>query len=157
MIWVFILFGSIISLVYFGRRDKECLAMPSFLVALVSAILLALFVSRGMTTYPRLVGQLHEVKALQQRISDIVTAVYPEQPGKLIAGSLTNFQQSSKLSDYFRQVAREEAVYNSMLARAWVYKRDYMWVIFGHGFFISSKVFQLPKVENAGFVSRKIR
>ena len=155
MIWMFMLFGSIISLVYFGRQDKECLAMPSFLIALVSAILLILFVSKGMTTYPRLVGQLHEVRALQQRISDIVTAVYPEQPGKLIAGSLTNFQQSSKLSDYFRQVAEEEAAYDSMLARARFYKRDYMWLVFGHGFFISGKIFQLPEVKSVGFVGEK--
>lgn len=151
MIWTLVFFVSIISFIHLAKQDREYFAALCLLVTLVSVILVTFFMSEGMMTYPSLVGRLHRVKALQWRISDIATAIYPEQPGRLIAGSLTNLQQSSKLSDYLRQVAEEEAAYNSMLARARFYKRDYMWLVFGHGFFISDKIFQLPKVKSVGF------
>ena len=103
--------------------------------------------SRGITTYPRLVKQLHRVEALRERVGDIRAAFYPEQSGELVGGSLTNLQQSSKLSDYLRRVAEAEAEYSASLAEARFYKRSYVWVVLGHGLFISSKVFQLPDLN----------
>ena len=147
MFWIILLLVSLISLIYFGKQNKDCFAIPSFISAVGCVIILALLLPKGITTYPKLVGQLYKVKALQQRIDDIKDAVYPEQTGKLVGGSLTNLQQSSKLSDYLRQIAEAEASYNSLLVKAQFYKKDYIWLLFGHGFFISNKVFQLSKIE----------
>ncbi|RLJ04863.1 MAG: hypothetical protein DRP14_02805 [Candidatus Aenigmatarchaeota archaeon] len=147
MIWILLLLVGLISVVYFGKRGKDHLVFSGLVSALLSVILLAAFVPKGITTYRQLVGQLHEIKVLQQRIDDIRAAVYPEQPGDLVGGSLTNLQQSSKLSDYLRRVAEAEAEYSSLLVRARFYKKDYMWIVFGHGLFISDKVFQLPEIK----------
>lgn len=147
MIWIFLLLVGVISVVYFGKQEKDHLVVTGFVSALLSVVLLAAFVPRGITTYPQLLGQLHEIRALQQRIDDIRAAIYPERPGNLVGGSLTNLRQSSKLSDYLCRVAEAEARYSSLLVRARFYKRDYMWIVFGHGLFISDKVFQLPGVK----------
>ena len=147
MLWIILFLASIILLIYFGKQNEEGFAIASFISALGCVIILALLLPEGIMTYPKLVGQLHKVKTLQQRIDDIKDAVYPEQSGKLVGGSLTNLQQSSKLSDYLRQIAEAEASYNSLLVKAQFYKKDYIWLLFGHGFFISNKVFQLSKIE----------
>ena len=147
MFWIILFLVSIISLIYFGKQNKEGFAIASFISALGCVIILTLLLPEGIMTYPKLVGQLHKVKTLQQRIDDIKDAAYPEHSGKLIGGSLTNLQQSSKLSDYLRQIAEAEASYNSLLVKAQFYKKDYIWLLFGHGFFISNKVFQLSKIE----------
>lgn len=147
MSWIFLFLVGIFLIVYFGRRDYEDFAVIGVIVAVVSGGLLAIFLPKGIMTYPSLVGQLHEIKALQQRIDDIRGAVYPEWPGKLIGGSLTNLQQSSKLSDYLCRVAVEEASYSSSLAKALLYKRDFVYIVFGYGLFISDKVFQLPEIK----------
>ena len=39
------------------------------------------------------------------------------------------------------------AEYNASLTRAQFYKKNSMWIIFGHGIFISNKIFQLPKIK----------
>jgi len=147
MIWILLLLVGAISAVYFEKQGKDYLMVTGFVSVLLSVVLLAAFVPRGITTYPRLLGQLHEIRSLQQRIDDIRAAVYPEQPGDLVGGSLTNLQQSSKLSDYLCRVAEAEAKYSSLLVRAQFYKRDCMWIVFGHGLFISDKVFQLPEIK----------
>jgi len=147
MFWIFFLLVSIASFIYSARRDIDYIAVPSLIGIILSCVLLALLLSEGIMTYPGLVGQLHKVEALQQRIDDIKAAVYPEQSGKLVGGSLTNFQQSSRLSDYLHRVAEAEAKYSSSLAKAQFYKRDGMWNVFGHGFFISDKVLELPEIE----------
>ena len=147
MFWIILFLVSIISLIYFGKQNEEGFAIASLISALGCVIILALLIPSGVATYPDLIGHLQKVKALQQRIDDIKDAVYPEQSGKLVGGSLTNLQQSSKLSNYLRQIAEAEASYNSLLVKAQFYKKDYIWLLFGHGFFISNKVFQLSKIK----------
>jgi len=144
MFWIFLLLVGIFLIVYFGKRGNEDLAAIGVAATVVSCVLLAILLSKGIGTYPSLLGQLYEIKALQRRINDIRRAVYPEQSGKLIGGSLANLQQSSKLSDYLCRVAVAEASYNSSAIKAQLYKRDFIYIVFGHGFFISDKVFQLP-------------
>ncbi len=39
------------------------------------------------------------------------------------------------------------AEYNASLTKAQLYKKNSTWVIFGHGIFISNKIFQLPKIK----------
>jgi len=147
MFWIFLLLVGIFLIVYFGRRGDEDLAVIGVIVTIVSGGLLAILLHKGIETYPSLVGQLYEIKALQQRIDDIRGAVYSEQSGKLIGGSLTNLQQSSKLSDYLCRIAVAEANYNSLLVKAQLYKRDFIYIVFGYGSFISDKVFQLPEIK----------
>jgi len=147
MFWIFLLLVGIFLIVYFGKRGNEDLAVIGVTATVVTGVLLAILLPKGIGTYPSLVGQLYEIKALQQRIDDIRGAVYPEQSGKLIGGSLANLQQSSKLSDYLCRIAVAEASYNSSLVKAHLYKRDFIYIVFGYGFFISDKVFQLPEIK----------
>ena len=139
---------GIVLFIYCFEKDIDWLAFISFVVSLGCIILSIIFIFMGIITYPYLVGKYQEIKALHQRIEDIRTAAYPEQPSKLIAGSLTNLQQSSRLSEYLRLIAESEAEYNSSLTKARYYKRDPMWILFGHGLFISNKVFQLPEIKH---------
>jgi len=147
MFWIFLLLVGIFLVVYFGKRGNEDLTVIGVIATTISTILLAVLLQRGIMIYPCLVGHLQEIKVLQWRIDDIRAAAYSEQPGKLVGGSLTNYKQSSKLSDYIHQVAETEARYNALLAKAKFYKRDLVWLVFGYGFFISEKVFQLPEIE----------
>ncbi len=148
MLWILLLLFCVSLAIYFGvQRDKAPLAFPCLLCAILPTVYIVMLLSEGMATYPRLVGQLHKVKALQQRVDDIRAAIYPEQPGRLIGGSLTNLQQSSKLSDYLSRLAEAEAEYSASLAKARSYKRSIAWVMLRHGLFISSKVFQLPDLD----------
>ena len=148
MFWIFLFLVSVFLVIYFVEvRDDDCVAIPSFITAVISAVVLVIILLKGITVYPKLVGELHKVKIFRQRIVDIKLAAYPEQPGKLVGGSLTNLQQSSKVSDYIYQLAETEARYNALLSKARYYKKDYWWVLFGHGFFISDKVFQLPVLK----------
>jgi len=39
------------------------------------------------------------------------------------------------------------AEYNASLTKAQFYKKNSMWITFGHGIFISNKIFQLPKIK----------
>ena len=146
MFWLLLFLICVPLTVYFERRGSY-FSLPSLICVIVAVVLLILLIPRGMAVYPRLTGYLQEVKALQQRIDDIRSATYSEQPGKLVGGSLTNYKQSSKLSDYIRQVAEAEARYKALLAKARFYRKDFVWVVFGHGFFVSGKVFQLPELE----------
>jgi len=150
MIWIILPMISIILLVYSFKKDKFGLGFVSFLSSIGSIIILITCIVSGVTTYPYLIGKYQEIKALHQRIEDIRAAAYPEQPepGKLIAGSLTNLQQSSRLSEYLRLVATNEAEYNADLTKARFYKTDLTWILFGHGLFISNKVFQLPEIKH---------
>jgi len=147
MFWIFLLLVGIFLVVYFGKRGNEDLTVIGVIATTISTILLAVLLQRGIMIYPCLVGHLQEIKVLQWRIDDIRAAAYSEQPGKLVGGSLTNYKQSSKLSDYIHQVAETEARYNALLAKAKFYKRDLVWLVFGYGFFISEKVFQLPEIK----------
>ena len=147
MFWIILLLVGIILLIYSSKKYADGLVCLSIIIVVINFIMTPVIIIEGISTYPDLIKQFQKVKTLRQRINDIKNAVYPEQSGKLIAGSLTNLQQSSKLSDYLRQIAEAEASYNSLLVKAQFYKRDYMWLLFGHGFFISNKVFQLSKIE----------
>ena len=69
MIWILLLLVGLISVIYFGKQGKDYLVISGLVGALLSAILLAAFVPKGITTYPRLVGQLHEIKVLQQELT----------------------------------------------------------------------------------------
>jgi len=145
MLWMLLLLICVVLAVHFGRqKDKDHFTFLCIVCAIMPTACTIMFVSSGMTTYPQLVEQLHVVRALRQRVDDIRAAVYPERSGKLIGGSLTNLQQSSKLSDYLSRLAEAEAGYSASLAKARSYKRSVAWVVLGHGLFISSKVFQLP-------------
>jgi len=145
MLWILLLLFCVSLAIYFGvQRDKAPLAFPCLVCAILPAVCTITFLSSGMTTYPQLVEQLHRVKALQQRVADVRAAIYPERPGELVGGSLTNLQQSSKLSDYLSHLAEAEAEYSALLAKARFYKSSYVWIVLGHGLFISNKVFQLP-------------
>ena len=147
MFWIILLLVGIILLIYSSKKYADGLVCLSIIIVVINFIMTPVIIIEGISTYPDLIKQFQKVKTLRQRINDIKNAVYPEQSGKLIAGSLTNLQQSSKLSDYFRLIAEIEAEYNASLIKARFYKKDLMWQIFGHGFFISNKVFQLPKIE----------
>ena len=147
MFWIILLLVGIILLIYSSKKYADGLVCLSIIIVVINFMITPVIIIEGISTYPDLIKQFQKVKTLRQRINDIKNAVYPEQSGKLIAGSLTNLQQSSKLSDYLRHIAEIEAEYNALLAKAQFYKRDYMWLLFGHGFFISNKVFQLSKIE----------
>ena len=144
MFWFILFVVSALAFIYSCKRDVDWLSVISGIALLVTVIVLPIAVMEGMSTYPSLVGQLHRAKALQQKVDDIRNAAYPERSGELVGGSLTNLQQSSRLSDYIRRVAEAEAEYESSLAKARFYKTNPMWIIFGHGFFVSGKVFELP-------------
>ena len=148
MFWIILLIVSIISFIYALKKDIPWLGTLGFFAGLISTILLIGFFTSGFKTYPYLLGQYQKIKSLHQRVDDIRSALYPEQSGKLIAGSLTNLQQSSRLSEYLRLIAESEAIYNASLAKARFYKTDLMWILFGHGLFISNKVFQLPEIKH---------
>jgi len=144
MFWLILFVASTLVFIYSCKKNVDWLSVVSGVALLVTVIVLPIAVIEGMSAYPNLVGQLHRVKALQQKVDDIRNAAYPEQPSELIGGSLTNLQQSSRLSDYIRRVAETEAEYESSLAKARFYKTNPMWIVFGHGFFISGEVFELP-------------
>ena len=148
MVWIILLITSTILFIYALRKYIDWLGALSAISGLLSIILSIGFFSAGVTTYPNLLSQYQQIKALHQRADDIKNALYPEQSGKLIAGSLTNLQQSSRLSEYLRLIAESEAKYNASLAKARFYKTDLMWILFGHGLFISNKVFQLPEIRS---------
>jgi len=148
MLWILLVLFCVSLAIYFSmQKDKAILACPCLICAILPAVYTVMLLSEGIATYPQLVGQLHRVRALQQRVDDIRAAIYPEQPGKLVGGSLTNLQQSSKLSDYLSRLAEAEAEYSASLAKARSYKRSVAWVVLRHGLFISSKVFQLPDLD----------
>jgi len=144
MFWLILFVVSALAFIYSCKKDVDWLSVISGIALLAGTITLPIAVIEGMSTYPNLVGQLHRVEVLQQKVDDIRNAAYPERSGELVGGSLTNLQQSSRLSDYIRRVAEAEAKYESSLAKARFYKTDLVWIILGHGFFISGKVFELP-------------
>ena len=115
MFWPILAIVSIIVVAYPIRKDLEWIGFIAGMALLISIIATPIAIVRGVTTYTTLLGQLQKIKILQQEALDPMAIV------------------------------EAKVEYNFLLAKARYYKRNPACVIFGHGFFISDKVFQLPK------------
>jgi len=80
----------------------------------VSILAAPLTIVTGVKTYPTLIGKLQAIEVLEQQGADPSV------------------------------IAMAKAEYKFLLAKARYYKRNPIYLVFGHGFFISDKVFQLP-------------
>lgn len=102
----------------------------------------------GINVYPSLAGNLAEVKTLEKRIVDIKASKYTyEKDGKLIAGSIENYKQSTNLSEFITTLAVKEANYSKALRRAKTHKEVFALYFFGYGWSISDKINQLKTID----------
>ena len=86
MFWLILFVVSALAFIYSCKKDVDWLSVISGIALLAGTITLPIAVIEGMSTYPNLVGQLHRVEVLQQKVDDIRNAAYPERSGELVGG-----------------------------------------------------------------------
>lgn len=102
----------------------------------------------GITEYPSLTKELGQIEALQNRVKDIKESIYKYgKDGDFVAGSIENMNQSTNLSKYITELAKNEAKYKGRLQECKAYKEVFVLYFFVPGWAISDKIYDLPTLE----------
>lgn len=152
MIWILLpilflvsLFCSAICIKDEEAQDTLIIASLVFFVA--SLIIAVSMVFSGVSVYPKLKGLQQEALSLKSEIKTIKEAQYQNvSSGRLVGGSLDNFQQSKALSEYISKYAEKKAEYNRELTETKTRKCILIYKLFGDTLFISKKVLQLKEI-----------
>ena len=128
------------------QQEPPIKATGYIFIAMLSGFIFMVQGIEGITDYPFLTKQLAQIEALQHRLQDIKGASYTyKKDGSFVAGSIENMNQSTNLSKYITDLSEREARYNGYLQKAKTYKEVFVLSLFGDGWAISSKIYDLPK------------
>ena len=131
-----------------NERDLSTFGVVCIVITIISAVTVFAQGIYGITEYPSLTRKLGQIEALQNRIIDIKEAAYKyKKDGNFVAGSIENYQQSTNLSKYITNLAKNEADYKGNLQECKIYKEIFPLYFFGPGWAISDKVYNLPTLE----------
>jgi hypothetical protein len=153
MFWLFAVIVGFVFIVLAVKEEGDDIAgfwgccAAFFLI--VGGIVSLLLIMHGVSIYPDLKGQYEEIMALRRRIEGIRESYYSEKLPEhaIVAGSLTNLQQSSRLAEYISELAQKEAHYSNALARAKIYKEALVYRFFGCGTFIFRRIYELEEIK----------
>ena len=156
MMWLISLVVSIIiicvAINLLDRRSTEDLGnffMTIGVISLtISSMVTLILLFSGLLTYPYLVGQKEEIISLRANAKNIRNAKYSyKTDGKLVAGSIENFKQSTIHSNYYAKLAKKEANYNSVLVSGQLYEGNTLYFYVWKGMFINSDIQKLKKIK----------
>lgn len=149
MFWIILLiiFLTITMLGFFkSLRTTEDFNAVFAIISVVCLVIIIVQGGMGITDYPDLKKRYASIQALEHRIKDIKEATYThKQNGNFVAGSIENMSQSTNLSNFIIEVAKREADYNEYLQCCKTYKEEFVLFLFGNGWAISNKIYDLPE------------
>ena len=144
MFWFISIVTCIILYVNLNSNSKK-LTTIIFVIGVISSEVFVLTWTNGITDYCYLKEKLATIGALQDRMQDVKNSVYTyEKDGNFVAGSVENMNQSTNLSKYIAELAIKEGEYIGYLQRCIITKETFVLNIFGSGWAISDKIYDLP-------------
>jgi len=145
VIWLILCFVCLIAFCIVKDEDtKFMLCLFCFVLYLISIVA----INHGIRIYPYLIKLKTQAESIKSEISNIRNAYYlTKNCGKLMAGSIENFKQSTNLSQYIQKYAELKAKYNSDLKYYQTIKKMWVHKLFTYGFFISNKIYELEELK----------
>ena len=151
IIFFVIALASMICISLKGYRYRssfmDALGVLSIIASMFFALLGTGMIIDGITDYPWLLSQKEYITSIKSEIETIKAARYDVANGSLVGGSLDNIKQSSNLSEYISNYAKEKARYNAYLKKAQFAEGSTIYKIFSSGAFISKNVRSLTRIE----------
>jgi len=114
--------------------------------AIAAGTIFVFIILDGFMCYPKLIQKREEINILKNNIESIRDAYYRNESNSenaIINGSLTNLQQSTKLSEYLISLAGKDAAYRSQLVKAKLYRSKILYWLWWNGFLIPKTVHEL--------------
>lgn len=139
----------VLAIVACLRGWGENVVGPSIVSGVVGLLVCIVMLIEGASAYPELRATQAKLVSLGSSISDIRGASYEtkELENALVGGSLDNFQQSTKLSEYLQKYAIEKAEYNERLTAYKVARKLVVYKLFAYTCFIDSRVDDLEVIK----------
>lgn len=148
MLVILVLFG--ISAQYkLQRMDDEVVWASIIVTFCVTILFLFCFGISGLNDYPKLIKEREVARTYVNNLKLIKEARYicKSSPLSVVNGNIENMQQSSKLSEYIKEMTEKKSEYNSKLEEYKFFLNSTLWFWFGDGIFMSNKILELKPIE----------